>query len=193
MLGNWLKSMFGPSMRASELASLLFSECVLADQQGVMETPFVRYKNEPGFRPDTFEQRVFLYLVANIAIALSDAASKRPHLFAVIEHFRTLVRAEMSSRWRYNHEFTDDAVKRAAGDYAKLLFTNREANRALSFEWSREWLREVGIEETNPQTLFEISHTWMIHHVTLAKFIRKVKVVGLSETNSTLRRFFLVA
>ena len=176
MGSNWLKNSFGQSIRASELASLLFSECVLGDQQGVMETHFVRYKNEPSFRQGNFEQRVFLYLVANIAIALSDAASKRSELFPVIEHFRGLVRAETSSRWRHNHEFTDDAVQRAAADYAKLLFTNREANRALSFEWSREWLREVGIEETNPQTLFEISHTWMIHHVTLVKFIRKVKV-----------------
>jgi len=84
----------------------------------------------------------------------------------------------MNSRWQYHHAVSDDAVECAAADYARLLYANREVNRALLFEWSREWLREVGIDETNPATLFKVGYTWMNYHLTVAKFISMLRVVA---------------
>jgi hypothetical protein len=176
MSRSWLKKIFGQPIEASELASLLFSQCVLADEQKVMRKHFDMYKDWAGFQQDTFNRKVFLYLVANIAIALTNASSKDRNMYAVIGDFKKLVSREMNRRWGDNQETVDDSVEKAAANYGNILFTNPEQDRGLSFEWSREWLKEAGIDEFNPATLFEVSHTWKIYHIHLAQFLSKQRV-----------------
>jgi hypothetical protein len=176
MSQNWLKRLFGPSIQALELAPMLFCECVLADEGKVMSKYFDSYKNQPGFHKPIFERKVFTYLVANIAIALTNASCRDWNMIIVIKHFKELVSSEMNTRWGATLEDVDGEIEDAATKFAELLYTNPSDNRAISFEWSQNWLKDMGIHEYNPITLFEISQTWKIYHIYVADFLSRIKL-----------------
>jgi len=175
---NDSSGLFQNSIQASELASLLFTQRVRADEHIIMSSQLELYKNEPEFKSDVFEQKVFLYLVANVALALMNFSDKNKKMQYVIAHFKKLVSLEMHNRWDYTQEKIDDVVEATASKYAILLYTKPDEDRSLSFEWPKQWLEDVGIRETNPITLFKISTRWIIYHIDLLEFLSKQKITN---------------
>ena len=165
------------SISASELAALLFSQYVLADETTVMRCELDRYRDRPCFKQDVFRRKVFLFLVASVAIALTKRTGNGDDSTApVISRFRELVSVEMRSRWGGMQQDIDESIETAATVLASLIFTDPESDRGLSFDWARQWLKETGVDESNPISLFTISHTWKVHWIDHAKFISTQRV-----------------
>ena len=165
------------SIPASELAALLFSRYVLADEATVMRHELDRYKDHPAFKQEVFRRKVFVFLVASVAVALTKRSDKGDaNMAPVINRFRELVSMEMHSRWGAMQQDVDESIEMAATSLASLLFTNPESNRGLSFDWAQEWLKGTGVDESNPVTLFKISHTWKVYWIDHAEFISKQRV-----------------
>jgi hypothetical protein len=165
------------SVRADELAQIFFSKTV-ADAATFLDSYNDDFRQCSSFRPDDFERQKFLYLVASVAIVLTEAAQKQDSIIEVIAVFRSRVRLLMQRYWGDTEEECDSQVEEAASDFASLVFTNPDEERGLSIDWAQTWLRRVGIEEHNPITLLEISHTWKSDYLCNVKIIASMEVVG---------------
>jgi hypothetical protein len=159
-----------------ELSNVLFLK-VLADAPTVLDSYNNRFKQSPTFQANRFERQKFIYLVAGVANALTLATQKQSAIVEVIAAFRSRVRLTMQQSWGDTEEDSDSEIEESASDYAKLVFTDPEKDKGLSFDWAREWLRRIGIEETNPITLFEISHEWKLCHIYTLKLLSSMQVV----------------
>jgi len=174
---SWLKKLFGARVQAEELAQLLFSLCVLQEETTVMRKEQSRYDNMAGFQREAFQRQLFLYLVASVAIALTNEHSRRPEISGVIIPFRQLVNSEIARRWRFSEAEADSAVENASSDLGRLLYANPGAQKGISFEWPQEWLKRVGVTEYDPAALFEINMRWKLHQIHLAKMLSKFRIV----------------
>ena len=164
------------SITPEALAHLLFSR-VVEDTTAVLDNHIERFKSYASFQPHRFERSKFVYLVADIAIALTNAASRQPALAKVIPDFRHRVVLIMKELWGDSEDDIDAEIEKASANYARLLFTNPETARGLSFDWAQEWLRAVGVDETNPVVLFSVSQTWKRFHTHTVKFLSAMRVL----------------
>ncbi len=121
-----------------------------------------------GFGRRTYERQKFVYLVAIIAIALTDAARTNKRFVDVLWHLRRMVRVEMQNRWNETNETSDSAVEEASEDCARLIFTPPWEDQALSLTWPQNWLTKCGVDEANPVTLFKIGYAWKEAYLTVA-------------------------
>ncbi len=165
-----------PKLTPEELAQRLFSSFVLSDEASIMSSQDSNLKTAPGFESRAFERQRFIYLAASVAIALTNASSRDATVIEVIPHFRRLVTMEMQKRWGDRADRVDLEIERASSDYGALLFTNPQDDRGLSFDWSKEWLARVGVQESNPATLFLISTAWKTQFLQTAKVLSQVLV-----------------
>lgn len=168
-----------PRIKSEELAQRLFSSLVLDDEATMMASERERLKAALGFQIQAFERQKFVYLAANITIALTNDVGRHSAVAEVIPHFRRLVAAEMRKRWGDSDDAIDSEMERAASDYTTLLFTNPDQNKGLSFDWSKEWLRRIGVEEFNPAVLFSVSAAWKMQYVHTAELLSRVRVLSL--------------
>lgn len=161
-----------------QLGHLLFSKSV-DDTAIIMKSDNEHLEASPGFQKQVFERRKLVYLLAGNIIALTNAASQQPSFSHVFAHFTKRVRLLMQQIWKASEADIDAEIEKAASDYAVLLFTDPATNRALSFEWAQEWLRQVGVEEYNPSVLFRISGMWKIQHDFTAKLLARMRIVNV--------------
>jgi len=163
-----------PPVPASDFAATLFNGWVIASENmPSASTEIDSYRNDADFQEGLFHKKRFLYTIASVAVALSFLARKRQHYIpAVIAHLRQQVRDEMFRRWGYTDGPSDLLVQEASENLAKLVFTNPKDQPALSFEWAKEWLKDVGINEFNPVTLFKFSHNRKENVLTLINTIQ---------------------
>ena len=170
-----LLNIFKPKSQiaAVGLAQRLFSVFVLAEESSVMRSQDDGLKATTGFQLQKYERQRFIYLAASVAIALTSAASRDKAVIQVIPHFRKLVAAEMLKRWRDGSETVAAEVEQASSDYGALLFENPQENRALSLEWSKGWLARVGVQESNPATLFLMSVAWREQFLMTARALHR--------------------
>jgi hypothetical protein len=161
-----------PKLAASELAQQLFTVFVIADEVTIMAPEYGRFASEAGFAPDVFELRRLIYLIASAALALGSIE----YMKNVVPHFRALALDEMLKRRGHNETTIDSEIESAVSNCAKLMFADPSKDTGLSFDWAREWLHQVGIEETNPATLFAISTTWKNHFLDTSKFLSNVRM-----------------
>jgi hypothetical protein len=127
----------------TKIASMLFSTLVEGGEETILDHEEQRFAESPEFDPSMFERRRFVYLAANVAVALTAAAAKQRKVTEVIPSFR-------------------DLVLRAMRD------------RSISFDWPKQWLSEINIEEYNPITLFQIARTFREYHTHTIKFLTSV-------------------
>lgn len=130
----------------------------------------------PSFDKNSYERQRFVYLVAIIALALTDRTKKDNQFVAVVSELRRIVRVEMQNRWRDTEESADDAIEVAAQDCAQLIFSSPETSRGLSFTWPKDWLERSGVQETNPIRLFKISHGWKEQYLTLLQVVQRARL-----------------
>jgi hypothetical protein len=96
----------------------------------------------------------------------------------VIPHFRHAVVVMMQKYWGDIEADIDAEIEKASADYARLLFTSPEENKGLPFDWAQDWLRHVGIDETNPAVLFGISQTWRLFHAHTVKCLSSMRIIA---------------
>jgi hypothetical protein len=162
----------------SGLAQLLF-QLVLEDEK--KPNPY-RWEEKPEFKQDVYSNQMLVYLIASITFALAGFYSKYPRATEVQFEFRRLVINEMKTRWGYSEQKTDDLIEEAIEDYANLIRTSftgpsaedRAASRAASLKWAQNWVKKMGIEESNLMTLTRISFHWGNQFIHLAKYLKEV-------------------
>jgi hypothetical protein len=98
-------------VRPDELALILFTK-VSSDAATFLDSYYDDFKSCPTFRPIDFERQKFTYLVAGVAIALTDAAEKENAILEVITAFRATVRPAACTR---NGSTLTGIVKSAIG------------------------------------------------------------------------------
>jgi hypothetical protein len=160
-------------VRASDLAELLYQQCVLEDE------PYADQHLLLGQRLDSeaLRQRVFLYLVASIILALTWKYRKDPRASGLIPHIKGRAADEARRRWSQSEDYLVEEVDTAAIDLEHLLSTDPNENRALSFEWAQAWLAKAGHEECNPGTLFAISFFWQNQYIALGRMLERFRIV----------------
>lgn len=158
----------------ARIAGLLFSRLVEGGEDSVLAQEEERFMESSAFDPSVFERQRFVYLAANVAVALTAAAEKHRKLTEVIPPFRDLVLRAMRDRWSDSEDSADKAVGDASAAYAALVFTNPADDRGISFDWPQKWLSEMDIEEYNPITLFQIARTFRDYHTHTVTFLASV-------------------
>lgn len=162
---------------APKLAHRLLRSFVLDSEASVMRNYYGEFRQKPGFRQDAFEKRDFVYLVANIVVAIGNVGKSDTAFLSTIPYFRRLANEELQRRWPVDNDSANKEIGDAAEELAQLILTNPEADRGLAFKWAQRWLREIRIDESNPVTLARVSYSWQLCHLTVAKFLNRVRVV----------------
>jgi hypothetical protein len=166
----------GPRLTPTVLARKLFAVFVLHDEDTIMAEECSRARREAVVRPDVFERQRFAYLIASVTLAINSIKHAKRMVPEIMEEFQRLVSAEVVRR-QSDEAATNAEIQSAIDDCIKLIFTDPSTDRGLSFDWPMAWLHRVGIEETNPQTLFSISIAWKNHFHYTAQFLSQVRVV----------------
>jgi hypothetical protein len=125
---------------------------------------------------------MLVYLIASITFALAGLYSKYPRATEVQFEFRRLVINEIKTRRGYSEQKTDDVIEEAIEDYANLIHTlftgssaeDRAASSAASLKWARNWVKKMGIEESNLMTLTRINFYWRNQFIHLVKYLKEV-------------------
>ncbi len=161
-----------------QLSRALFQLFVLDDEVSVRESDLGQYALNSISQDLMFNKCVYFYLVGLVAVALTAEYQNREIIAEVIPSFRNIVSQEALRRWNIFQGEVDESVEEASQALAKLLFTNPKENRALCFEWSREWLAKAGIEQYNPISLWKLGIFWMDRYVILMKSIKVFEIVS---------------
>lgn len=140
------------------------------------------WEEKPGFKQDVYSNQMLVYLIASITFALAGLYSKYPRATEVQFEFRRLVINEMKTRWGYPEEKTDDVIEEAIEDYGNLIHTlftgpseeDRAAGSAASLKWARNWVKKMGIEESNLLVFTRISFYWRNQFIQLSKYLKEV-------------------
>lgn len=172
----WLGSLFRTRVPAKQLADVLFEHFVLADEISWREKHLARYSKDAV--AEALTKQVFIYLAASTAVALTNEASRQPNVRSAAKRFRKHVTTEALRRWAAVEGDADRAVEEAAGDLARLFFTDPRQQASFSLDWARDWLAAAGAEETNPVSLFLISSLWKKQYVQLAKMLRHFRIMS---------------
>jgi hypothetical protein len=157
-----------------KFASLLFSTLVEGGEGSVLSRQEQRFAESPDFDAGAFERLRFIYLAANVAVALTAAVAKHPKLTQVVAPFRDLVLRAMRDRWSDSEDSADRAIEDASAAYAALVSTNPADDRGISFDWPQKWLSEIEIVEHNPITLLQIARTFREYHAHAITFLASV-------------------
>src|SRR5437870_4045180 len=158
----------------AKIASMLFSTLVEGGEESVLDEQEQRFAESPDFDAGAFERLRFVYLAANVAVALTAAVAKHPKLAEVVPPFRDLVLCAMRDRWSGSEDSADKAIEDASAAYAALVFTNPADDRGISFDWPQRWLGEIDIVEHNPITLFQIARTFREYHTHTIKLLASI-------------------
>jgi hypothetical protein len=139
---------------------------VLAD---VIMTEFIandnlnsRFKLEESWGQSAlFENNVVTYKIAIVLLALLTKEDKHKGFINVREFFEKLV---------FSPDVVDGmfffySVKKAM-DKLSELFSLRD-NASQWMVWAISWLRETGINKTNPVRLFELASMWIDNYTTI--------------------------
>ena len=159
------------TVTADELAEILFQLFVLNDEVKIREQDLGPYVIDTYSQNTIFQKHIYFYLVALIAVALTSEFERRENIAKSIRKFRQLANAEAQKRWNIFQYEADNIVEETADKLAKLLFTDRNKERAVSFEWGKDYLGQVMVDSTNPIVLWKISMFWMNRFLTLMKAI----------------------
>lgn len=162
---------------AETLAQHLFTFFVIGNECTLFRHVRDRCEASPTFLPEVFGFQVFVYLVASIAIVLTNEYSRQPNSVKVIVSLKRLVHDEVVRRGIHSTDDVEGAIEEAASKLHGLLYTDPEAKPGYCFDWSQEWLKACGVEEYNPQVLFEFAHKWNTQNVVLAKMINEMRIV----------------
>ena len=117
-----------------------------------------------------FEDKAHRYRLASVLIALGKEEQTNPRFSAV--------RAELERRvfppTQEEGVVLLAAIKSAMKDLGALLFPNEQPKE---MSWARNWLLDIGVDETNPATLALLATYWLDYHITASKALQSFKPV----------------
>jgi len=111
-----------------------------------------------------YERKVLLYRMAIVMFVLYQEASEFPQYGKVLQELEKLVfhTGPTEESW-----ITLASIKSAVSDVEGLVSSGK------TWSWSRAWLQEVGVDESNPVTLLHFGTFWMDFLATSQKAIRE--------------------
>lgn len=173
---NWFSRRFGDGTPASTFAADLFIDFVLTGENRATKAALEHYDKPYGkFESDAFRRKTFVYLAASVSLALSKK-QRRTNVAAVVQHFRHLTTGSMLSQWGMSTSCANEQVMMAGDSLQSLCFSPLNSDFAFSVDWSRGWLSEVGVDETNPVSLFKVAQDWKNTMLFLLQHIDQEKI-----------------
>jgi hypothetical protein len=173
VFGNLFKTKVEPQVLASDL----FQVWVMDDLERAYQNEIREWRNNDKFNESKCKYILFTYLVSVVAVALTHASEKGREFVTVVHHFREHALSAVNKGWNVPEQTFDQAVEEASNSLAQLFFRDPSENRALSFEWSREWLASFGVSEHNPIRLYETAFRWKNFYIHLCDLLNKVRVI----------------
>lgn len=170
-------NLFKTKVEAQVLARDLFQAWVMDDLERAYQNEIREWRNNDKFDESKCKYILFTYLVSVVAVALTYASEKGHEFVTVVRHFREHALSAVSKVWNVPEEIFDQAVEEASNNLAQLFFTDPSENRALSFEWSREWLATFGVREHNPMRLYKTAFRWKNSYIHLCDLLNKFRVI----------------
>jgi hypothetical protein len=161
-------------LAADKLANVLFLLFVLRDEHTLFRELRQRCELSPAFRGQTFEFQVFVFLVASIAVVLTNEYARQTNSAKAISALRQLVHEEVVQRGVESTEAVDDAIEEAAAKLGDLLY--RKPNAESDLSWAQEWLQICGVEESNPAVLLNFAQQWKLQNIALAKSVSETRI-----------------
>lgn len=149
-----------------ELAEALVSELI-----GAAASNMTKHFALEGEALARFDLNARRYAIASVLLALGREERKNSRFAAV--------RAELERRV-FPQSLTAEGiallggVKRAMAHLSELLFPKAQPTQIT---WARDWLREIGVDESNPVTLSLLAIYWMDYHITASKALQSFKVI----------------
>lgn len=114
----------------------------------------------------SFDDGVVLYKLALVLLALLNIEEKNPDFKYVREHFEKLI---------FSRDIVEGMpfflqVKTAMNKLGDLL--KFRDNPSEWMFWARSWLREVGLDENNPASLFLFAMMWVDNYTTIMNYLK---------------------
>jgi hypothetical protein len=159
-LTNWFSRRLGDGTPASTFAADLFINFVLTGEDRTTKAALEHYADSHGkFESDAFRRKTFVYLAASVGLALSRNKHKT-NIAAVVQHFRHLTTGSMISQWGMSASCANEQLLKAGDSLQSLCFSPLNSDFAFAVDWSRGWLNEVGVDEENLASLFQVAQDW---------------------------------
>jgi len=166
------------SLNSDQLSILLYKSFVLDDEAKILERDLGQYLLNIKSQDTILKKYVYFYLVALVAVALTTEYESREIMAQVIPKFRNIVSQEAKNRWNIFQEEIDDLIEEAGITLSKLFFTDPQKFPSLGMEWGIDWLKNVGITQYNPVTVFKISIFWKSRFTTIMNTLRELDLVS---------------
>jgi len=152
---------------ADALAKTLIQECVETPIPATREL-FPPNADAPGY--PTISQQLRLYQFASVLLAVLDAERGDPAFTSLREGLE---------RHHFPPTFAQGAhqleeLKSAMADLVALIQPN---GKPQPMSWAHNWLKRIGVEESNPATLGMLALRWPSHYAAVAKSLKKCKPV----------------
>ena len=157
-------NIFKKKVPSAELAQVVLDEFV---ENATMNVQPRRGLLIPDEKEAHFEAKMRLYRLALVLIAVMNEEQKNPNFLKVKESLEALVFPETQEEVRLLLLELRSAMKHLS----ELLFP---PDKAKWMSWSRTWLQDINIQETNPITLHLFALWWMEHYIATAKAIREL-------------------
>ncbi len=138
---------------AIKLAELLHQIFVEESEQNVDPNSY----NVPEAHFDKFRTKIFLYRSALVLTALVKKSSEDSIFQPTLAEYEHILGLPDAKKW--------DDVRAAMSDLAVILTPTENPN----LTWSRNWLMDIGHDETNPITLTVFSVCWMDQYIAANK------------------------
>jgi hypothetical protein len=119
---------------------------------------------------DSYQTKMWLYRLALVLLVLMTEEQRNVNFAKVRESLEKLIFTMPQEK---GSDFLVE-LKRAMQALNDLLFSN-ESPRQMS--WAREWLKEIGVEDSNPVRLSLFAGVWMDSYIMVVNTLRELNPV----------------
>lgn len=159
----WKRKVRAP---ADSIAEDLFKECVQTPIPGTQEL----FSNQADAWA-AINAQMRLYQFASVLLAVLDAERRDPAFGPVREILEQRFFPSSFSEGRVQLE----EVRNAMRDLVTLI---QPSDEPQPMSWARDWLKRIGVHDSNPATLSLFALRWPHHYVAVAKSLREFTPVS---------------
>jgi len=174
---SWFKKKRSLGISPILLADLLYQNWVEEDNPQAAPEQY----QLPEAVHERFRQKVFLYREANVLSALLIWAKQDLLFEQPLQEYERILFPQ-SPRTPAGAARLQ-AVKAAMGDLQDLIRLNEQ--RSGEFTWARKWFADIGHDETNPETLVQLSLLWLRHYGGAQGLLKELSGSGADQARSS--------